>query len=74
MDPAAAVLHYAYTCFEGMKAYKDSQGRARLFRPDKNMQRLNSSAARISLPTFDEDAMIKLLTEYVRLESSWIPA
>lgn len=73
LDPAAAVLQYAFTCFEGMKAYKDGQGRARLFRPDRNLRRLNLSAARIALPTFDEGAMLKLLTEYVRLESRWIP-
>jgi branched-chain amino acid aminotransferase len=57
-----------------MKAYKDAQGRARLFRPDMNMRRLNSSAACAALPTFDIDAMLTLLAEYVRLESPWIPA
>ena len=24
LDPATCVLHYAFTCFEGMKAYKVS--------------------------------------------------
>jgi len=35
LDPAALVLHYAIECFEGMKAYKDSQGKIRLFRPEE---------------------------------------
>lgn len=47
-DPASCVFHYAFECFEGMKAYKDSHGQIRLFRPDKNMERLNKSSARIA--------------------------
>lgn len=33
LDPSSTVLHYAPTLFEGMKAYKDKNGVARLFRP-----------------------------------------
>lgn len=33
-----------------MKAYKDKQGKIRLFRPDMNMARMNRSTARIALP------------------------
>ena len=33
LDPATCVLHYAFTCFEGTKAYKDKNGDIRLFRP-----------------------------------------
>ncbi|RAL06939.1 putative branched-chain amino acid aminotransferase [Aspergillus homomorphus CBS 101889] len=73
LDPAACVLHYAFTCFEGMKAYKDPQGNARLFRPQKNLQRLNRSAARLALPTFDEESMLDLLARYVELEKGFIP-
>lgn len=35
LDPSSTVLHYAPCLFEGMKAYKDDKGVARLFRPDK---------------------------------------
>lgn len=38
--PFNSSLHYAVQCFEGMKAYKDPQGKIRLFRPECNMQRL----------------------------------
>ena len=50
LDPATCVLHYAFTCFEGLKAYRDSKGQIRLFRPDKNAERFNKSSARIALP------------------------
>ncbi|PYH46499.1 uncharacterized protein BP01DRAFT_316468 [Aspergillus saccharolyticus JOP 1030-1] len=74
LSPAASVLHYAFTCFEGMKAYKDREGHARLFRPALNLQRLNRSAARLALPTFHEGQLLALLAQYVDLEKRFIPA
>lgn len=74
LDPATSVLHYAFECFEGMKAYKDAQGRVRMFRPDRNMARLNNSAARIALPTFNSSALIQLLGRFVKLEERFIPS
>lgn len=50
LDPSATVFHYAPCAFEGMKAYKGKDGKARLFRPDKNMERMNRSASRLALP------------------------
>lgn len=74
LDPATCVLHYAFEAFEGTKAYKDKNGGVRLFRPDKNMARLNKSVARIALPTFDGSAVIDLLKQFVRLEERFIPS
>ncbi|KAF1814270.1 branched-chain amino acid aminotransferase [Eremomyces bilateralis CBS 781.70] len=73
LDPATCVFHYAFTAFEGMKAYRDDEGHVRLFRPDRNMARLNNSVARIALPTFDGDAGIQLISELVKLEQRFIP-
>ncbi|KAF3931464.1 hypothetical protein ABW19_dt0203839 [Dactylella cylindrospora] len=73
LDPATCVLHYAFTCFEGMKAYKDSSNRIRLFRPDRNMRRLNRSSARIALPTFSNQTLIDLISKFVKLEERFIP-
>jgi len=47
LDPACTVLHYSPTLFEGMKAYKDKNGNARLFRPNKV-----SCAAEVGRPVF----------------------
>lgn len=73
LDPATCVFHYAFECFEGMKAYKDNQGNVRLFRPDKNMERFNKSAARIALPTFSPYAAIDLIAQFAKLEERFIP-
>lgn len=74
LDPATCVFHYAFECFEGMKAYKDSAGKIRLFRPDKNMARFNGSAARIALPTFSSTALIDLIAKFAKLEERFIPS
>ncbi|KAL7911916.1 aminotransferase [Trichoderma velutinum] len=74
LDPATCVFHYAFECFEGMKAYKDKNGDIRLFRPDKNMARLNKSAARIALPTFEPTALVELISKLAKLDSRFIPA
>jgi len=74
LDPASCVFHYAFECFEGMKAYKDSKGQVRLFRPTKNMERMNKSSARIALPTFDGAAMIQLIAKFAAMEERFIPS
>lgn len=73
LDPACNVFHYAFECFEGMKAFKDKSGYVRLFRPDKNMTRLNNSASRIALPTFSSSAMIELISKLVLIDREFIP-
>ncbi|KKY23997.1 putative branched-chain amino acid cytosolic [Diplodia seriata] len=74
LDPATCVFHYAFECFEGMKAYKDKAGKIRLFRPDKNMARLNKSSERIALPTFDGEALTNLIAQFCQLEERFIPS
>lgn len=74
LDPATCVFHYAFECFEGMKAYKNSQGQVRLFRPEKNMARLNKSSARIALPNFSGKAFIDLISKFAAMEERFIPA
>ena len=73
LDPATCVFHYAFECFEGMKAYKNSEGQIRLFRPEKNMARFNRSSARIALPNFTGKACIDLVSKFVAVEERFIP-
>ncbi|KAI0803096.1 branched-chain amino acid aminotransferase II [Irpex lacteus] len=73
LDPSATVFHYAQGLFEGLKAYRDANGKITLFRPDMNMKRMNTSAARLALPTFNGDAVIELIKQLIRLDKHWIP-
>ena len=50
LSPAATVLHYAQSLFEGLKAYRHANGTVTMFRPDMNMKRMNTSAKRLALP------------------------
>ncbi|RMD44684.1 hypothetical protein DV735_g395, partial [Chaetothyriales sp. CBS 134920] len=74
LDPATCVFHYGFELFEGMKAYKCRDGSLRLFRPDRNMRRMNKSAARIALPTFNEENMRELIGKFCQLEERFIPS
>ncbi|KOS16475.1 branched-chain-amino-acid aminotransferase [Malassezia pachydermatis] len=74
LAPCATIFHYAPTLFEGLKAYRDPNGKVRLFRPDKNMERMNRSATRISLPNFDGEELIKLLKKLLEIDQEWVPS
>lgn len=73
LDPAAMCLHYGQEVFEGMKAYKAADGRVLLFRPEKNMARLNVSNERLCIPLIDEDFAVKAIEKLVSIEKDWIP-
>ncbi len=73
MDPASMVLHYGQAIFEGLKAYKANNGQILLFRPDKNMARVNSSNDRLVIPRIDEEFGVKAIKELVNVDSDWIP-
>lgn len=51
LSPALASLHYGQAIFEGIKAYKNAQGEAFIFRPADNYRRFNVSAERMEMPT-----------------------
>lgn len=71
--PAAMALHYGQAVFEGMKAYKDTEGTPMLFRPGKNAARLNKSADRMGMPNVPEALFIEGLKTLVSLDHNWIP-
>jgi len=74
IEPSALVFHYAMECFEGMKAYKDAQGKVRLFRPEENMKRMNTSSKRLCMPTFDGDKFLEHMKKFLLLDKDWIPS
>src|SRR5438876_804249 len=74
LDPAAAVLHYAQAVFDGLKAFRGKDGRVRLFRPQKHVERLNQSARRLCIPPLDPELALKALVELVGLEKDWVPS
>jgi len=71
--PGAMVLHYGQAVFEGMKAYRNKDGKVVLFRPKKNFERLNKSDERLCIPYIDEDFAIEALRKLVDVDKDWIP-
>jgi branched-chain amino acid aminotransferase len=67
------VLHYGQAVFEGLKAYRTSDGRIQLFRPDRNMARLNRSAQFVCIPPVDEAFVLQALKSLVAIEKDWVP-
>jgi branched-chain amino acid aminotransferase len=73
LQPAAAVLHYGQSVFEGMKAFRGVDGHVRLFRPRDYLQRLTRSAARMCMPAPDVEQATEWLLELLREDESWVP-
>ena len=63
LHPAAHVLHYASSCFEGFKAYRWADGSINVFRMDRHIERMRQSACALVLP--EPDA--RQLEEMIRL-------
>jgi branched-chain amino acid aminotransferase len=53
LDPACLVFHYGQEIFEGMKGFRQENGRIVLFRPESNIQRMNQYAERMCMPKID---------------------
>lgn len=74
LSPAALVFHYGQAIFEGLKAYKQENGDIVIFRPKKNLERLNNSARKMCIPEIDIDFVLKAMIELVKIEKDWIPS
>ncbi|KAJ8120747.1 hypothetical protein ONZ43_g2625 [Nemania bipapillata] len=72
--PTASVLHYATECFEGLKAYRGYDGKLRIFRPDRNCERMLMSSVRISLPSFPPGELEKMIIALMSVDGpKWLP-
>jgi branched-chain amino acid aminotransferase len=66
LSPAAHVLHYASTCFEGFKAFRRADGSIHVFRMDRHIARMRQSAERLVLPVPDAKALADMVREVIR--------
>jgi branched-chain amino acid aminotransferase group II len=74
LDPATAVLHYAQAIFDGLKAFRGVDGKIRLFRPQKHVERMNNSARRLCIPPLDPDLALQSLVRVVDIDRDWVPS
>lgn len=74
MEPAAMVLHYGQSVFEGMKAFRSPDDRILIFRPGEYLERFIGSCERLCIPPIDPQLALHCVSELVRLDSSWVPS
>lgn len=72
--PTTLVFHYGQSVFEGMKAYKDKNGKIFLFRPEENFKRINKSAERLQMPQLSKSIFIEGIKYLINLDKDWIPS
>lgn len=73
LDPAAGVMQYAYTLFEGLKAFKHKTGKVYLYCPEKNLKRMNRSAKRLMMPELPKTVFMQGLLAVTSAVESLIP-
>jgi branched-chain amino acid aminotransferase len=73
MDPATAVLHYAQEIFEGLKAYRTTDGGVTLFRADASAHRFHNSAIRLAMAPLPEELFLGSIRELVTIDQAWVP-
>lgn len=73
LSPAAKVLHYAQEIFEGLKAFRRTDGSIALFRPQDNIRRMTNSAKIMAMPPFPEDEFLAALKEITKRNEKLTP-
>lgn len=74
LHPGAHVLHYASTCFEGLKAFRHEDGSVNIFRMDANIARMIQSSRLLSLPEPSAEMLASMIIESVQRFVDDVPA
>jgi len=73
LHPAAHVLHYSSTCFEGFKAYRWSDGSVNVFRMDRHIDRMRQSARALVLPEPDAQQLAEMVRTTIDQNREVVP-
>ena len=74
LDPGTSVLHYAQAVFEGLKAFRQSDGGVAAFRPDAHAARFRRSARRLALPELPEETFLEAIDLLLEADHEWVPS
>ena len=70
---AATALHYGQDAFEGLKAFRGTDGKVRIFRPEENAKRLRSSASYLRMAEPPVELFLEMVREVVKANERYIP-
>ena len=70
---AATSLHYGQEAFEGLKAFRGRDGKVRVFRPEENAARLQSTCRGILMPELPTERFLEAIDRVLELNKDFIP-
>ena len=73
MHIGAACLHYGQECFEGIKAFRQKNGKIAIFRPDENAKRMYRTAERTCMPPIPVKTFIECCKAIVKKNAEYVP-
>jgi len=73
LAPSSSVLHYGQAIFEGLKAFRRSDGHIVAFRPRDHAARFARSAHRMAMPPLPEELFLGAVEQLVRIDQAWVP-
>ncbi|MBR1870471.1 MAG: branched-chain amino acid aminotransferase [Kiritimatiellae bacterium] len=73
MHIGASCLHYGQECFEGMKAFRQKDGKVAIFRPEENARRMIRTAIRTVMPPVPEEMFVEAAEMAVRENAEFVP-
>ena len=73
MHMAASSLHYGQEAFEGLKAYRCKDGKIRIFRPEANAERLQSTCRGIMMPELPTERFVEMCKKVIKMNEKYIP-
>jgi branched-chain amino acid aminotransferase len=73
MNPATLALHYGQTVFEGIKAFRLTNGQINIFRLERHYERFAKSLERMCMAIPPKEIFVDGLVKLVQTDQAWIP-
>ncbi|MGL4851970.1 MAG: branched-chain amino acid aminotransferase [Phocaeicola sp.] len=73
MHMSATCLHYGQEAFEGLKAFRGKDGKVRIFRPEANALRLQSTCSGILMPELPTEKFLEAVKKVVKINEHFVP-
>eukprot|EP00750_Incisomonas_marina_P013501 INCI17429.1.p1 GENE.INCI17429.1~~INCI17429.1.p1 ORF type:complete len:399 (-),score=68.73 INCI17429.1:689-1834(-) len=73
MEPAATVINYGQSVFEGLKATRAEDGSIVCFRPEMNAKRMQDGAKHYLLSPPSTEVFLDAIRKVVRANADWVP-
>lgn len=72
IHPATLGLHYAQVVYEGLKAYRQTDGSMAVFRPREHARRFQRSARRLHMPELPERMFLHAISRLVQADEAFL--